>query len=43
VFEHVMRDKESRRVFVECRSTVVYVDPGGRPKRLTNDYVEKVS
>ena len=42
VFEHVMREKTSRRVFVECRSKVVYVDPTGRPKRLTNEYVEKV-
>ena len=42
VFEHVMREKSTKRVFVECKSKVVYVDPGGRPKRLTTEYVEKV-
>jgi acyl-CoA thioester hydrolase len=42
IFEHVMREKTSRRVFVECRAKVVYVDPGGRPKRLPAEYVEKL-
>ncbi len=42
VFEHIMRDKTSGRVFVECRAKAVYVDPQGKPKRLTADYVEKV-
>jgi acyl-CoA thioester hydrolase len=42
VFEHVMREKTTQRVFVECKAKVVYVDPTGRPKRLTNDYVEKM-
>jgi acyl-CoA thioester hydrolase len=42
VFEHVMREKASQRVFVECRAKVVYVDATGKPKRLTTDYVEKV-
>ena len=31
IFEHVMRKKNSRRVFVECRANVVYVDAGGKP------------
>ncbi len=42
VFEHVMREKESKRVFVECRAKTVYVDPKGKPKRLPADYVEKI-
>ncbi len=42
MFEHVMRDKTSQRVFVECRAKVVYVDAGGKPKRLPAEYVEKV-
>ena len=42
IFEHVMREKNSRRVFVECRAKVVYVDAGGKPKRLPAEYVETV-
>jgi acyl-CoA thioester hydrolase len=42
MFEHVMREKTSQRVFVECRAKVVYVDPSGKPKRLPPEYVEKV-
>ena len=42
VFEHVMREKSSRRVYVECRAKVVYVDPNGKPKRLPAEYVEKL-
>ena len=42
VFEHVMREKTSQRVFVECRAKVVYVTPDAKPKRLTTDYVEKI-
>ncbi len=42
IFEHVMRDKSSRRVFVECRTKVVYVDTQTKPKRLATEYVEKI-
>jgi acyl-CoA thioester hydrolase len=42
IFEHVMREKTSRRVFVECRAKVVAVDATGRPKRLPEEYVEKI-
>jgi acyl-CoA thioester hydrolase len=42
IFEHVMRDKMSRRVFVECRAKVVAVDLNARPKRLPEEYVEKI-
>jgi len=42
VFEHVMREKASRRVFVECRAKVVYVDRNARPKRLPDEYVANV-
>ena len=42
VFEHVMRDKSSRRVFVECRAKVVYVDANAKPKRLPSEYVERM-
>jgi len=42
MFEHIMREKTSGRVFVECRAKVVYVDKNGRPKRLPDDYVEKM-
>jgi len=42
IFEHVMREKTSRRVLVECRAKVVCVDQTGRPKRLPEDYVENM-
>lgn len=42
IFEHIMREKTSRRVFVECRAKVVYVDHAGKPKRLSAEYVEKI-
>lgn len=42
VFNHVMREKTSRRVFVECNAKIVYVDANGKPKRLSDEYVEKV-
>jgi acyl-CoA thioester hydrolase len=42
IFEHIMRDKASRRVFVECRTKVVFVDAHAKPKRLSADYVERV-
>jgi len=42
IFEHVMREKMSRRVFVECRAKVVAVDANARPKRLPEEYVEKI-
>jgi acyl-CoA thioester hydrolase len=42
VFEHIMRDKASDRVFVEGRALVVYVTPQGKPKRLPEEYVENV-
>jgi acyl-CoA thioester hydrolase len=42
VFHHVMKEKTSGRVFVECKAKMVYVDPNGRPKRLSEEYVEKV-
>jgi acyl-CoA thioester hydrolase len=42
VFNHLMREKTSRRVFVECNAKIVYVDTNGKPKRLSDEYVEKV-
>lgn len=42
MFEHTMREKTSGRVFVECRAQAVYVNPQGKPKRLSDEYVEKV-
>ncbi len=42
VFEHIMREKTSGRVFVECRAKIVYVDAAAKPKRLPPDYVETV-
>jgi acyl-CoA thioester hydrolase len=42
VFEHIMRDKLSDRVFVECRAKLVYVDRNGKPKRLSAEYVDAV-
>jgi len=42
VFHHTMKEKTSGRVFVACRAKIVYVDPTGRPKRLSEEYVEKV-
>jgi acyl-CoA thioester hydrolase len=43
IFEHIMREKTSRRVFVECRARTVYVDANGKPKRLPAEYVETVT
>ncbi len=42
MFEHIMREKTSGRVLVECRAKVVYVDKKGRPKRLSYEYMEKM-
>ena len=42
VFEHVMRDKATNRVFVECMAKAVFVDANAKPKRLHADFVEKV-
>ena len=42
MFEHIMREKTAGRIFVVCRTKVVYVDKNGRPKRLPDDYVEKM-
>lgn len=42
IFEHVMREKTSRRVLTECRAKAVYVDPHGKPKRIPQEYVDKV-
>jgi acyl-CoA thioester hydrolase len=42
IFEHVMWEKTSRRVFVECRAKVVTVDAHAKPKRLPADYVENI-
>jgi acyl-CoA thioester hydrolase len=41
-FHHTMRDKTSKKVFVECKTKVVYVDSGGRPKRISEEYMEKI-
>jgi len=43
VFEHIMRDKSTGRVFTECRAKAVYVDAAGKPKRLTAEHVEQVT
>jgi acyl-CoA thioester hydrolase len=42
IFEHVMREKASQRVFVECRAKVVFVDQNAKPKRLPDEYVDNV-
>jgi len=42
MFEHVMREKASRRIFVECKAKIVYVDAAGKPKRLPAEQVEKM-
>ncbi len=42
VFEHIMREKSSRRVLTECRAKAVYVDVNGKPKRLPQEYVDKI-
>jgi acyl-CoA thioester hydrolase len=43
IFEHIMRDKETRRVLVQCMAKVVFVDSQGRPKRLPEESVEKLT
>jgi acyl-CoA thioester hydrolase len=42
VFEHIMREKTSGRLLVECRAKMVYVDPSGKPKRLPAEYADKM-
>jgi len=42
VFEHIMRDTASGRVFVECRAKVVFVDVNAKPKRIPAEFVENV-
>ncbi len=42
-FEHSMRDKATGKVFVQCRAKVVFVDAQARPKRLPQEYVEKLT
>ena len=42
VFEHVMKHKETGRVFVQCMAKVVFVDANTKPKRLPADFVETV-
>jgi acyl-CoA thioesterase FadM len=43
VFEHIMREKATGRVLVQCSAKVVFVDVQGRPKRLPEEYVEKLA
>jgi acyl-CoA thioester hydrolase len=43
VFHHTMKGKTSGKVFVECMAKLVYVDPNGRPRRLPEAYVEKLT
>jgi acyl-CoA thioester hydrolase len=42
VFEHVMREKTTRRVLTECRAKAIFVNPAGKPKRLPDEYVNKL-
>jgi acyl-CoA thioester hydrolase len=43
MFEHVMREKGSRRVLVECRARMVFVDNAAKPKRLAADLVSRLA
>jgi len=42
VFNHTMKEKTSGRLIVECKAKVVCVDKVGKPKRLPEEYVEKL-
>lgn len=42
MFHHIMRDKASKRVFVECRSKMVFVDSNAKPKRIPAEYLERI-
>ena len=42
VFNHNMKEKTSGRLIVQCMAKVVCVDKDGKPKRLPEEYVEKV-
>ena len=42
VFEHVMRHKETGRVFAQCMAKAVFVDANAKPKRLPAEFVETV-
>ena len=42
VFNHTMKEKTSGRLIVECKAKVVCVDKEGKPKRLPEEYVEKL-
>lgn len=43
VFEHLMREKASGRILTECRAKVVYVDPAGKPRRISQEFVDKIN
>ncbi len=43
VFEHVMREKTSRRILTECMAKLVIVDRNGKPKRLPEEYLERLT
>lgn len=43
IFEHIMREKASQRVLVECRARMVFVDAKAKPKRLPQDIVDKLA
>jgi acyl-CoA thioester hydrolase len=39
-FEHIMREKSTKRLLTECKAKLVYVDPDGRPRRLPEEYIQ---
>ena len=41
-FSHVMREKTSGRLLVECMARAVCVDKDGRPRRIPRDVAEKL-
>jgi acyl-CoA thioester hydrolase len=43
IFEHVMREKASHRVVTECMAKLVVVDRNGKPKRLPEEYLERLT
>ena len=42
VFDHTMKEKTSERLIAECRAKLVCTDTAGKPKRMPQEFVEKV-
>ena len=42
MFEHTMKEKKTGKLLTECRAKLVCTDTAGKPKRMPQEFVEKV-